>query len=90
MHHATDRDQLFTGVTAYLLDLRAGQTVLLPAGWIHAVYTPVDSIVFGGNFIHALSLRMSLIVNNIEEVTRTSLLPLFVAGMSLVRYDDRY
>ena len=46
--------------------LRAGETLLLPAGWIHAVYTPVDSLVFGGNFLHGLDINLQLTVNSIE------------------------
>ncbi|GMR30755.1 hypothetical protein PMAYCL1PPCAC_00950, partial [Pristionchus mayeri] len=40
--------------------IKAGQTLMLPAGWMHSVFTPVDSLVFGGNFIHARSLRMQM------------------------------
>ena len=36
----------------YKVTLTAGQTFFLPGGWIHSVYTPEDSIVFGGNFLH--------------------------------------
>ncbi|KAL1416145.1 hypothetical protein MTO96_006412 [Rhipicephalus appendiculatus] len=32
----------------YRLTLTAGQTLFIPTGWIHAVYTSVDSMVFGG------------------------------------------
>ena len=46
--------------------LKAGETLLLPAGWIHAVYTPVDSLVFGGNFLHGLDINLQLRVNGIE------------------------
>ncbi|VDO27381.1 unnamed protein product [Haemonchus placei] len=38
----------------------AGETLMIPSGWIHAVYTPVDSLVFGGNFLHALNVPMQL------------------------------
>ena len=31
---------------------QAGDTFMIPTGWIHAVYTPADSLVFGGNFLH--------------------------------------
>ena len=31
--------------------LASGDTLVIPSGWIHAVYTPVDSMVFGGNFL---------------------------------------
>jgi len=37
--------------------LHAGDTLLLPASWPHAVSTPRDSIVVGGNFLHALDYR---------------------------------
>jgi hypothetical protein len=37
--------------------LLTGQTLLIPTGWIHAVFTPVDSLVFGGNFLHGLNCR---------------------------------
>lgn len=34
--------------------------MFIPTGWIHAVLTPVDSLVFGGNFLHTLNIRMQL------------------------------
>ncbi|KAI6211633.1 JmjC domain-containing protein [Aphelenchoides besseyi] len=37
-----------------------GNTLILPAGWIHAVYTPVDSLVYGGNFLHEYSISMQM------------------------------
>lgn len=39
-------------------------------GWIHAVYTPVDSMVFGGNFLHSFNIPMQLNICNIEDRTR--------------------
>lgn len=33
---------------------------MIPTGWIHAVYTPKDSIVFGGNFLHSLNISLQL------------------------------
>lgn len=29
---------------------------IIPTGYIHAVYTPMDSIVFGGNFLHSYNV----------------------------------
>ena len=29
-------------------------------GWIHAVLTPVDSLVFGGNFLHRYNIGLQL------------------------------
>lgn len=40
--------------------LRQGQTMFIPTGWIHSVLTPVDSLVFGGNFLHSLNIPMQL------------------------------
>lgn len=44
-------------------------------GWIHAVYTPVDSMVFGGNFLHSFNIPMQLNICNIEDRTRVTLQP---------------
>ena len=52
------------------IDLCAGNTFFIPSGWIHAVYTPEDSLVFGGNFIHSFAVEKQLQVAHIEEVTR--------------------
>jgi len=49
-----------------LLEVHAGQTLFLPGGWIHAVYTPVDSLVFGGNFLHSFDISTHLMVYNME------------------------
>ena len=50
--------------------LEAGNTFFIPSGWIHAVYTPEDTIVFGGNFLHSFGMEKQLQVAHIEEVTR--------------------
>nr|XP_057947286.1 lysine (K)-specific demethylase 2Aa [Doryrhamphus excisus] len=52
------------------IELRQGCTFIIPSGWIHAVYTPVDSIVFGGNFLHSFNIPMQLNICNIEDRTR--------------------
>lgn len=41
-------------------------------GWIHAVYTPEDTLVFGGNFLHSFNIPMQLNIYNIEDRTRVS------------------
>ncbi|KAF1746160.1 hypothetical protein GCK72_022613 [Caenorhabditis remanei] len=33
------------------VEIKKGYTAFIPVGYIHAVYTPEDSIVFGGNFL---------------------------------------
>ncbi|XP_077380331.1 lysine (K)-specific demethylase 2Aa isoform X2 [Festucalex cinctus] len=52
------------------IELRQGCTFIIPSGWIHAVYTPMDSIVFGGNFLHSFNIPMQLNICNIEDRTR--------------------
>ena len=50
--------------------LKAGNTLLIPSGWIHAVFTPEDSLVFGGNFLHSFAIEKQLRVAQIEELTK--------------------
>uniref|UniRef100_A0A7N8X2K0 [histone H3]-dimethyl-L-lysine(36) demethylase n=1 Tax=Mastacembelus armatus TaxID=205130 RepID=A0A7N8X2K0_9TELE len=52
------------------IELKQGYTFIIPSGWIHAVYTPVDSMVFGGNFLHSFNIPMQLNICNIEDRTR--------------------
>ncbi|XP_013855734.1 lysine-specific demethylase 2A, partial [Austrofundulus limnaeus] len=52
------------------IELKQGCTFIIPSGWIHAVYTPVDSIVFGGNFLHSFNIPMQLNICSIEDRTR--------------------
>lgn len=55
------------GGTVHEVSLRRGQTLFIPSGWIHAVYTPCDSLVFGGNFVHRHSLEMQLAIYRLER-----------------------
>jgi len=43
--------------------------MIIPTGWIHAVYTPVDTLVFGGNFLHSLNVVTQMRVRDIEIAT---------------------
>ncbi|TRY89954.1 hypothetical protein DNTS_001675 [Danionella cerebrum] len=52
------------------IELKQGFTFMIPSGWIHAVYTPVDTIVFGGNFLHSFNIPMQLHISSIEDRTR--------------------
>src|SRR6056300_383706 len=45
-------------------------TLFIPSGWIHAVFTPKDSLVFGGNFVHRHSLEMQLTIYRPEKRMR--------------------
>ena len=53
----------------YRVDLVEGDTMLIPAGWIHAVWTPEDSLVIGGNFLTRMHYGMQLRVAQAEKVT---------------------
>jgi len=44
-----------------------GQTLLIPCGWIHAVMTPIDSLVFGGNFLTANHMEGQLRCHALEK-----------------------
>ncbi|XP_050521569.1 jmjC domain-containing histone demethylation protein 1-like isoform X2 [Daktulosphaira vitifoliae] len=52
------------------VSLSAGDTFFIPTGWIHAVYTPKDSLVFGGNFLHSFGIEKQLRVAEVEESTK--------------------
>jgi F-box/leucine-rich repeat protein 10/11 len=55
------------------VELRAGETLLIPAGWVHAVLTPSDSVVFGGNFLHSFGIKEQAEI--MEQEVRTSVAP---------------
>lgn len=42
----------------------------IPLGWIHGVYTPQHSLVFGGNFLHSLHITRQLGVNFMEKTLK--------------------
>ncbi|CAI4038520.1 hypothetical protein SMKI_05G1300 [Saccharomyces mikatae IFO 1815] len=52
------------------MELNAGDLFMIPAGYIHAVYTPVDSLVFGGNFLTIRDLQTHLKIVEIERLTK--------------------
>jgi hypothetical protein len=54
----------------FQIDLLPGQTLMIPSAWIHAVYTPEDSLVFGGNFLHSGAILRQLQVFEVETRTR--------------------
>ncbi|KAK6640685.1 hypothetical protein RUM44_012382 [Polyplax serrata] len=51
------------------ITLNAGNTFFIPTGWIHAVYTPSDSLVFGGNFLHSFGIERQLKIAQVEDTT---------------------
>ncbi|CAF1060677.1 unnamed protein product [Rotaria sordida] len=54
----------------YKMHLREENTVLIPPGWIHAVYTVTDSLVFGGNFLQSLGVDMQLRIYELERLAQ--------------------
>ena len=54
----------------YRVDLSEGDTMLIPSGWIHAVWTPENSLVIGGNFLTRLSYDMQTRIAKIEKDTK--------------------
>ena len=55
----------------YRCVVKEGQTLFIPTGWIHAVLTTEDSLVFGGNFLHSLNIQLQLKAFEIEERIHT-------------------
>ncbi|KAI0956925.1 hypothetical protein AcW1_005482 [Taiwanofungus camphoratus] len=53
----------------FKVELHDGNTMIIPTGWIHAVYTPADTLVFGGNFVHSYNVATQLKVREIEIAT---------------------
>lgn len=51
----------------YKVIINPGETLFIPTGWIHGVYTPEDSLVFGGNFLHDYSIALQLDVFEMEN-----------------------
>lgn len=54
----------------YKVELEQGNTMIIPTGWIHSVYTPEDALVVGGNFLHSFNIPTQLRVYDIELATK--------------------
>jgi F-box and leucine-rich repeat protein 10/11 len=59
----------------YRVDLYPGDTMLIPSGWIHSVWTPEDSLVIGGNYLTRLHIGMQIKITEIEKNTKVA--PIF-------------
>ncbi|KAF4552516.1 putative JmjC domain-containing hydroxylase [Elsinoe fawcettii] len=55
----------------YRVDLFEGDTMLIPSGWIHAVWTPSNSLVIGGNFLTHMHYSMQFRVVEVEKANKT-------------------
>ncbi|KAK9365799.1 hypothetical protein V1509DRAFT_631823 [Lipomyces kononenkoae] len=70
---SSDQSKIFFGdliKECHKVELTKGDTMIIPSGWIHAVYTPVDSLVIGGNFLTARDLSMEIQIAKIEKKTK--------------------
>ncbi|KAI1609707.1 JmjC domain-containing histone demethylation protein 1D/E/F [Exophiala viscosa] len=54
------------------VDLHEGDTAFIPAGWIHSVWTPEDSLVIGGNFLTRIDYELQLKIFNVEKATKVA------------------
>lgn len=64
--------EILSNLCFCLFQLQAGHTFFIPTGWIHAVYTPSDSLVFGGNFLHQFGIEKQLKIAQVEDVTKVN------------------
>ena len=71
---SSDQSEVFFGERVrkcYKVVLTSGNTFIIPTGWIHAVYTPKDSLVFGGNFLHSYNIEMQNRIYDMEKQLKT-------------------
>ncbi|EST08769.1 Zinc finger, RING/FYVE/PHD-type [Kalmanozyma brasiliensis GHG001] len=52
------------------VDVRPGETMLIPSGWLHCVYTPKNTLVVGGNFLTDWNVATQWKLVEIEEATK--------------------
>ncbi|KAJ2610175.1 JmjC domain-containing histone demethylation protein 1 [Coemansia sp. RSA 1365] len=66
--------------------VEAGNTLFIPAGWIHAVLTPVDTLAIGGNFLVMQSLNAHIGAYKLEARTGVPQRYRFPFFLKLCRY----
>ncbi|KAF1745974.1 hypothetical protein GCK72_022424 [Caenorhabditis remanei] len=49
------------------VEIKKGETAMIPSGYLHFVYTPEDSLVIGGNFLMEKYLQWQFELTAIEE-----------------------
>eukprot|EP00794_Sanderia_malayensis_P006232 gene6232-6948_t len=73
---SADQSQVFFGdrvAKCVKCCVKQGQTLFIPSGWVHAVMTPVDTLVFGGNFLSSLNIGLQLKLYDLENRLDTPL-----------------
>ncbi|XP_033126166.1 lysine-specific demethylase 7B-like isoform X2 [Anneissia japonica] len=71
---SSNQNEMFFGDqvnSCYRCRITEGQTFFIPTGWIHAVLTDVDSLVFGGNFLHTFSIPLQIRIYELEKRLKT-------------------
>ncbi|GAB5592786.1 JmjC domain-containing histone demethylation protein 1 [Umbelopsis nana] len=67
-----DQPTIFLGdevKECYKVQITSGNTMIIPSGWIHSVFTPEDSIVIGGNFLQGFAIEQQLNMYDLEDRT---------------------
>ncbi|OUM52673.1 hypothetical protein BVG19_g1879 [[Candida] boidinii] len=84
-----DESEKFYMNNGLKIDVNPGDLLILPSGWIHAVYTAEDSLVIGGNFLTTLNLPTHLKIYEIEsniKVPERYKFPGFITIIWLIGY----
>ncbi|XP_055882880.1 lysine-specific demethylase 7A-like isoform X1 [Biomphalaria glabrata] len=71
---SSNQSEMFFGDqvdNCYRMIVKQGHTLFIPTGWIHAVFTPIDTLVFGGNFLHNYNIPLQLQCYEIEKNVKT-------------------
>lgn len=54
----------------HVVHIKAGDSLIIPSGWIHAVYTPEDSLIIGGNFLTPINIPTQIHLAKLEIRTK--------------------
>ena len=65
-----DHEQIFFGDLVdhcFKVQIQTGQTLIIPSGWIHAMYTRTDSIFFNSSMMHDLNIGTQIAIQDMER-----------------------
>ena len=65
-----DHEQIFFGDLVdhcFKVQVQTGQTLIIPSGWIHAMYTRTDSILFSSSLLHDLNIGTQIAIQDMEK-----------------------
>lgn len=69
-HLITKNKKKIYPTEGFKVTLQPGDLFIIPSGWIHAVHTPQDSVVIGGNYLTLRDMKMQLRINTVEKLTK--------------------